>query len=57
MMVVGSVPARTLIPLFTGVHLGVYAQGHNSAPCVENAVFRYCKWDVVVDGGEKMEDE
>lgn len=46
-VVVGSVSSDNLSPLFTGVHIGVYAQGYMSNPCLENAYFKYCKWDLV----------
>jgi hypothetical protein len=41
----GSVPTSAFVPLFTGVHLGLYAQGANEIPCRRSAFFRYAKWD------------
>lgn len=41
----GSVPSSAFVPLFTGVHIGLYAQGANEIPCGRSAFFRYAKWD------------
>jgi hypothetical protein len=41
----GTVPSSAFVPLFTGVHLGLYAQGANEMPCRRSAFFRYAKWD------------
>lgn len=44
--VLGSVKTSLFQPLFTGVHIGVYAQGVAGSPCLEPAYFRYAKWEV-----------
>jgi hypothetical protein len=44
--VVGSVKTSLFQPLFTGVHIGVCAQGVAGSPCLEPAYFRYAKWEV-----------
>ena len=41
----GSVPTSAFTPLFTGVHIGLYAQGANEIPCRHSAYFKYAKWD------------
>jgi len=41
----GSVPSSAFVPLFTGVHIGLYAQGANETPCRRSAFFRYARWD------------
>lgn len=46
-VVAGTLPSDALKPLFTGVHLGVYAQGANDTPCLNSAYFKYAKWDHV----------
>jgi hypothetical protein len=46
-VVTGTLPSDALKPLFTGVHLGVYAQGVNDTPCLNSAYFKYAKWDHV----------
>ncbi|ORY22227.1 glycosyl hydrolase, partial [Naematelia encephala] len=42
----GRVPTSSFHPLFTGVHLGLYAQGAREVPCLNPAYFEYAKWDV-----------
>ena len=41
----GNVPSSAFVPLFTGVHIGLYAQGANEIPCRRSAYFRYARWD------------
>lgn len=42
--VAGSVASSSLKPLFTGAHLGMYAQGVNSMPCLNWAFFQRAEW-------------
>lgn len=46
-VVVGTMASSELKPLFTGVHLGVFAQGAKDMPCINRAYFKYAKWDSV----------
>ena len=39
-----TIPTKAFTPLFTGVHLGLYAQGANDVPCSQNAYFKYAEW-------------
>lgn len=41
---IGTVSTACFVPLFTGVHLGLYAQGANETPCRQSAFFKYAKW-------------
>lgn len=42
--VAGTMPSSALVPLFTGVHLGLYAQGANETPSRQSAYFKYARW-------------
>lgn len=46
-VVVGTMASSELRPLFTGAHLGVFAQGVKETPCLNSAYFKYAKWDHV----------
>lgn len=41
---IGTVAPSSFMPLFTGVHLGIYAQGSNETLCRQSALFKYAKW-------------
>lgn len=42
----GTIPNSLLNPIFTGAHLGVYAQGEDHRPCLNDAYFKYARWAV-----------
>ncbi|BEI98971.1 hypothetical protein CcaverHIS631_0400140 [Cutaneotrichosporon cavernicola] len=48
-VVVGTMASSELKPLFTGVHLGLYAQGVNDTPCLNRAYFKYARWENATD--------
>ena len=39
-----TVPTSAFTPLFTGVHLGLYAQGANEISCLTPAYFAHTQW-------------
>ena len=43
---VGRVETHLFQPLFTGVHIGLYAQGAGGSPCLTPAYFKYARWEV-----------
>jgi hypothetical protein len=46
-VVAGTMATNALKPLFTGAHLGVYAQGAKQVPCLKPAYFKNIKWERV----------
>ena len=41
MVSAGTVPTQAFVPLFTGVHLGLFAQGADGRPSLSMAYFEY----------------
>lgn len=41
----GSIPTEVFVPMFTKVHLGLYAQGADEMPSLNSAFFKYAKWE------------
>lgn len=42
-----AVPTKAFTPLFTGVHLGLYAQGSTEVPCSKFTYFDHAQWTAV----------
>lgn len=43
-IVAGTVSTDSFKPLFTGIQVGIYAQG-NVTPCLSSAYFKYARFD------------
>lgn len=44
---VGRIATSSFVPLFTGVHIGIYAQGSGEVPCLNSAYFSVAEWETV----------